>query len=103
MSRARDAVAAATLRRDGDRVVVAGALLRSGIATLWPRVTGPLLAGAACLDLGEVDSFDSAGVAFLAELAARGRPDPLRVERHPPGLVELASAYRMSPALAFAS
>ncbi|HEY0309639.1 MAG TPA: anti-sigma B factor antagonist, partial [Luteimonas sp.] len=39
------------------------------------------------------------GVAFLAELAARG--DALAVEGTPEGLDTLRAAYRLSPALAF--
>ena len=84
--------------REGDALRFEGALLRDGLPALW-RQALPLLAGARRLDLGAVPRVDSAGVAFLAELAARG--DALAVEGTPECLDALRAAYRLSPALAF--
>jgi phospholipid transport system transporter-binding protein len=48
-----------------------------------------------------VTRVDSAGVALLAELAARAGT-AVAIDGMPPGLAELRAAYRLTPALAFA-
>ncbi len=84
--------------REGDALRFEGALLREVVPALW-RQALPLLAGARRLDLRAVPRVDSAGVAFLAELAARA--DAPAVEGAPEGLEALRMAYRLSPGLAF--
>ncbi|MFT4248886.1 MAG: STAS domain-containing protein [Pseudomonas sp.] len=93
----------ATLRRDGDALVAAGALDRAAATALWPQLPG-LLDGAARLDLNGVTRLDSAGLALLAEAAAQlharlGGADA--VTGTPPGLEDLRAAYRLSPDLDF--
>ncbi|KAF1686869.1 anti-sigma B factor antagonist [Pseudoxanthomonas broegbernensis] len=93
----------AALRRDGAVLHVEGHLDRAAVPALW-RAAQPLPAGVEALDLSGVRSLDSAGLALLAELAARiaaagTRP---RVAGEPPGLAELCAAYRMDPNLDYA-
>ncbi len=61
------------------------------------------LVRAARLELGEVERVDSAGLALLAELAARARTQghPLSISGTPAGFNELSAAYRLSPDLDF--
>lgn len=92
----------ATLRRDGDALLLTGALDRAAVTALWPQASASL-AGVRTLDLRAVARVDSAGVALLAELAARlrahgGEPALLG---EPAGLAELVAAYRLTPSLDF--
>lgn len=92
----------AALRREGDALVLTGALDRAAATALWPQASTSL-AGVRTLDLRGVERVDSAGVALLAELAARlraatGEPTLLGA---PAGLAELAAAYRLTPQLDF--
>ena len=96
------ATTTATVRRDGDALVFTGPLLRAGIAALWPKATDAAAADVRRFDLRAVERVDSAGLAFLAELAARVAGD-VAIEGTPEGLAELCAAYRLSPALAFAA
>jgi phospholipid transport system transporter-binding protein len=91
--------AAASVRRDGDALVFAGALERAAVAALWPRALA-LLPGTTRLDLGAVAHVDSAGLALLAELGARA--GGVAVSGDPPGLSGLRAAYRLDAALAAA-
>ncbi len=92
----------ATLRRDGDALVLTGALDRTAVTALWPQASASL-AGARTLDLRAVERVDSAGVALLAELAARLRAagDEPALLGEPAGLAELIAAYRLTPHLDF--
>lgn len=92
----------ATVRREGDALVFTGALLRAAIPALWPQATGVAVAGVRRLDLRAVERVDSAGLAFLAELAALAG-GAMVIEGRPEGLAELSAAYRLSPALEFAT
>ncbi|MEP6634421.1 MAG: STAS domain-containing protein [Luteimonas sp.] len=94
------ALSRAAVRRDGDALVFTGALLRSGIATLWP-VALQAISGVRRFNLRAVDRIDSAGLAFLAELATRGGSE-IAIDGAPAGLSELSAAYRLSPTLAYA-
>lgn len=88
---------AARVAREGDALVFTGALVREAIAPLWP----PALAGSADAgryDLHAVSRVDSAGLALLAELAARGSR-PVELVGTPDGLQELRAAYRLDHAL----
>ena len=92
----------AGLRRDGDALVFTGALDRSAAATLWPQASAQL-AGVQRIVLTNVTTVDSAGLALLAELAARARAAGAvpRVEGQPAGLADLQAAYRLTPELDF--
>lgn len=93
----------AAVRRDADALVLTGALDRAAVTALWPQASAAL-AGVRTLDLRAVERVDSAGVAFLAELAARIRAasatEPALLGS-PTGLSALASAYRLTPTLDF--
>ncbi|MEG3790839.1 STAS domain-containing protein [Lysobacter sp. CCNWLW3] len=95
-------MSAATVRREGEALVFAGALVRTAVAALW-RQAQPLLKDQSLrrLDLGAVSEVDSAGLALLAELAAR--VPGLSVIGTPPGLTELRAAYRLDEGLGFSS
>ncbi len=92
--------AAPTLTRNGDALAFAGALDRASVATLWPQAQA-LLAGVRRLDLNAVTRVDSAGLALLAELAAR--IGDVTVTGRPDGLDELRAAYRLENDLSFAA
>lgn len=92
---------AASARRDGTALVFSGVLDRAAATTLWPSLTS--LDGVLQLDLTAVTRVDSAGVALLAELAARlrdcgGAPT---IVGSPAGFNELCAAYRLAPTLDF--
>ncbi len=91
------------LRRDGGTLAASGVFDRAAATQLWQQVDD-LLPGAAALDLSAIERLDSAGLALLAEVAARLRQqhgDAVTVAGTPPGLEELRAAYRLSPALDF--
>lgn len=90
----------ASVRRDGDALAFAGALLRDDVAAVW-RQASAALDGVRRFDLGAVDRIDSAGLALLAELAARC--GGVVVDGVPAGLAELRAAYRLTPQLDFAA
>ena len=94
------AEAAAGVTRDGEALRFAGALLREHVPALW-RQALPLLQGARRFDLAGASRVDSAGVALLAELAARAG-DGIAIAGDPPGLAELRAAYRLQADLDFA-
>ena len=87
--------------RDGDTLVFSGALSRDAIASQWTRALAQV-AGARRFLLEAVPSVDSAGLALLAELAARAGGG-VTVVGQPRGLAELRTAYRLDAALAFAA
>ena len=92
----------AGLRRDGDALVFTGALDRAAAAALWSRASAQLT-GVQRIMLTHVTTVDSAGLALLAELAARLRAAGTapRFEGQPPGLADLQAAYRLTPELDF--
>ncbi|MGH8026329.1 MAG: STAS domain-containing protein [Pseudoxanthomonas sp.] len=92
----------ATVDRNDDALVFAGALDRAAAAALWPSA-GKMLAGAKRIVLTKVTSVDSAGLALLAELAARLRAAGAvpQIEGEPAGLSELRTAYRLTSGLDF--
>ncbi|MFV7514398.1 STAS domain-containing protein [Stenotrophomonas geniculata] len=87
---------------EGDTLRLRGVLDRAAVISLWPQLQA-LPATLSRLELGEVDRVDSAGLALLAELAARARRSghPLVVSGAPAGYNELSAAYRLSPDLDF--
>lgn len=100
---ARNAAPVAVVR-DGDTLVVSGALVRAATAGAWTRAL-PLIAGARRIDLAQVPEVDSAGLALLAELAelAARAGGGVTVTGQPAGLADLRAAYRLDDSLAFAS
>ncbi len=92
----------ALVRRDGEALVFGGAIDRSAAAALWPAANR-LLTGTRRMVLTEVTSVDSAGLALLSELAARLRSAGAAPEivGEPSGLLELSTAYRLTPGLDF--
>jgi len=93
------AVAAASVRREGDALAFAGDVVAASVPALWSQAQAGR-AGVARLDLSAVTALDSAGLALLAELAGNAA---LRVDGSPPGLTELCRAYRLTPALGYVS
>ena len=90
-----------SVAREGDALRISGALLATAVPGLWRLATAQALKGVSRFDLQGVDRVDSAGVALLAELAARCGGEVV-LEGVPAGLPELRAAYRLSPSLAFA-
>ena len=91
----------ASVRRDGAALVFAGALVRDVVASLWQQALAQV-AGASRFDLRDVARVDSAGLALLAELAARAG-GAVTIDGAPEGLAELRAAYRLDPGLGFAA
>ena len=91
----------ASVRRDGDALVFAGALERAAVAALWPQALA-VLNGVARFDLRGVSLVDSAGLALLGELAARAGGN-VSIDGEPTGLAALREAYRLDAALGFAT
>ncbi|KGQ18363.1 STAS domain-containing protein [Lysobacter dokdonensis DS-58] len=87
--------------RDGDALVLTGALVRPAVAGAWTQVAKDI-AGVRRIDLRGVTLVDSAGIALLAELAGRAGSG-VAVEGRPPGFDELRAAYRLDETLAFAN
>ncbi|HIE5096049.1 STAS domain-containing protein [Stenotrophomonas maltophilia] len=87
---------------EGDTLRLRGVLDRAAVIALWPQLQA-LPAQLSRLELGEVERVDSAGLALLAELAARARMagHPLAISGAPAGYNELSAAYRLSPDLDF--
>lgn len=92
----------ATLQLDGPRARITGVLDRDAVVALWPQLKA-LPDSVSQLDLGAVTSVDSAGLALLAELAARARNNgrALVLNGTPAGFNELGAAYRLAPSLDF--
>lgn len=92
----------ASFERDGDALAFAGTLDRAAAVALW-NPASKALAGAQRIVLTRVTTVDSAGLALLAELAARLRAMGVEpgIEGEPAGLDELRAAYRLAPGLDF--
>ncbi|WMJ71065.1 STAS domain-containing protein [Stenotrophomonas sp. 24(2023)] len=92
----------ATAQLDGDTLHLRGVLDRAAVIALWPQLRA-LPAGIQRVALAEVPRVDSAGLALLAELAARARAAgrTLAIDGAPAGYNELGAAYRLSPDLDF--
>jgi len=94
----------ATLRIDGGTLHIAGRLQRDAVPALWAALPSAAngLANLAQIDLTEVTALDTAGLAFLVEIAIRSRhaggaaPGILNV---PAGYDALCAAYRIRPQL----
>ena len=93
---------AARARREGEVLHLEGRLDRAAVIALWPQLQG-MVDGARSLELGAIPSLDSAGLALLAETAARmRRSGAVEVRGDAPGLAELRAAYRLDPRLDYA-
>ncbi|UWX04024.1 STAS domain-containing protein [Pseudoxanthomonas sp. NC8] len=88
-----------SLHRDGTALRLSGPLDRAAAISAWPALL-PLLDGARVLDLVGVTRLDSAGVALLAEAAARISAGGVAAELAgaPAGLADLRAAYRLDAA-----
>ena len=100
MRSSKPADLAAGVRREGEALVFDGALERPAVAALWPLALAAL-EDVRRFDLRGVSRVDSAGVALLAELAARAQP--VAIDGAPDGLAELCAAYRLDAGLRFAA
>ena len=100
MPRSKADASGGALSRDGDVLVFTGTLSREAVPGLWQGALAQI-AGVRRFSLEGVASVDSAGLALLAELAARAGGD-VQVLGNPEGVAELRAAYRLDPALAFA-
>ncbi|PKV10694.1 STAS domain-containing protein [Xanthomonas prunicola] len=90
-----------TVQRTGDTLIITGVLDRAAVTAAWAQAIAQL-DGARTLDLAGVQRLDSAGVAMLAELAARLRQTGSgAVVGEASGLDELRAAYRLSTTLDF--
>ncbi|MER2176320.1 MAG: STAS domain-containing protein [Stenotrophomonas maltophilia] len=91
----------AGVQRTGTSLVFSGVLDRTAVTALWPSLTA--LDGVQQLDLAAVSRLDSAGLALLAELAARLRATgtPPTIVGSPDGFTDLSAAYRLAPTLDF--
>lgn len=90
-----------SVQRNGEALVVTGVLDRAAVTVAWPQAIAQL-DGIRTLDLSGVQRLDSAGVAMLAELAARVRSTgTVTVVGEASGLDELRAAYRLSPTFDF--
>ena len=96
-----EAATPASVRRDGDALRFGGVLDRTAAGALWPRALA-LVAGVRRFELADVGGVDSAGLALLAELAARAG-GAIAVAGDPPGLEALRDAYRLDAGLGYAS
>jgi phospholipid transport system transporter-binding protein len=94
------AVEQAAVERNGDVLRFSGALVRAHCASLW-RQSLPLLPGVRRFGLEAVTRADSAGIALLAELAARA-DDGISFDGEPGEMRALRTAYRLGPTLEFA-
>ncbi len=90
--------AAARVQRDGERLLLSGALDRDAATASWSQALAAA-DGARVLDLSAVEAMDSAGLAMLVALAERMQD--ARIEGAPPGMSDLLAAYRLRPTLAF--
>ena len=98
--------AAVALQRDADVLRFRGDLVTKTISTAgaWKPALAALdgaLDGIRRFDLAGVGRVDSAGVALLAELAQRA--GGVVIDGDPTGLKALRAAYRLTPALDYAS
>ncbi|WP_374605804.1 STAS domain-containing protein [Thermomonas sp.] len=90
--------AAARVQRDGERLLLSGALDRDAATASWSRALAAA-DGARVLDVSAVSAIDSAGLAMLVALAERMQD--ARIEGVPSGMSDLLAAYRLRPTLAF--
>ena len=83
------------IRREGDRVVVEGAVTLDTVPALASALEELLAAGSATVDLGKVTEVDSSAVALVLEWRrlAESRKLALRLANAPAALLNLAKLY----------
>ena len=90
--------AASRVHRDGERLLLSGALDRDAATATWAQAV-TAAHGARVLDVSAVTAIDSAGLAMLVALAERMQD--ARIEGAPARMSDLQAAYRLRPTLAF--
>jgi len=89
------------IRRDGDRMLVSGALTLAGAAVALEQGKAAIADGARSVDLGEVGELDSSALAlllaWLREARRRGRE--LAFTSLPQGLTTIARLYGVAELL----
>lgn len=89
------------IRRDGERLVIAGPVTLANVSQLVEEARAPLADGVSAVDLGEVTELDSSLlavlIAWLREAKAGGRT--LTYSRLPQDLRTLAQLYGVAELL----
>jgi phospholipid transport system transporter-binding protein len=89
------------IRREGDRMVVGGALTLATVAAALPEGNAAIVAGARTVDLGEVAELDSSALALLLAWLrqAKQRKHGLSFVNLPQGLTTIARLYGVADLL----
>jgi phospholipid transport system transporter-binding protein len=90
------------IRRDGDRMLVSGALTLSQVAVALAQGRSAIADGARSADLGEVGELDSSALALLLAWMrdAKSRGWNLNLINLPQGLTTIARLYGVADLLA---
>jgi phospholipid transport system transporter-binding protein len=98
-------MSAATIKREGERLVVSGPLTLGTVAQALREGNDAIAMGARTVDLGEVDGLDSSALALLLAWMreAKRRDRSLSFTRLPEGLTTIASLYGVAELLPGAS
>ena len=93
------------IRREGDRLLVSGALTLSTVAAALGEGNAAIAEGARTVDLGEVGELDSSALALLLAWLreAKRREATLAFTRLPEGLTTIAKLYGVAELLPGAS
>lgn len=91
-------------RREGDRLLLDGAVSVDTVAALLPEAAREVRAGAAVVDLAAVTEVDSAAVALALALAreARAAGRDVAFDNVPQSVLQLAALYGVSEFLRLA-
>jgi len=89
------------IRRDGDRMVVSGALTLASVAAVLREGSAVLGQGVRTVDLGEVGELDSSALALMLAWMreARQRNQTLQFANLPQGLTAIARLYGVADLL----
>jgi phospholipid transport system transporter-binding protein len=95
----------AVVQKQGDRIVVSGALTLSSVASALGEGVAAIAQGARTVDLGEVGELDSSALALLLAWLreAKRRDASLSFTRLPEGLTTIARLYGIAELLPGAS
>ena len=95
----------AVIKRQGDQMVVSGALTLATVARALREGSDAIAMGARTVDLGEVGELDSSALALLLAWLreAKRRNRDLSFTRLPEGLTTIASLYGVAELLPGAS